>query len=450
MSLLNKIFGRGQPRLFVLGLDGLGWDMARQLVEAGIMPNLGEVLRKGITAEMETVIPTVSRVAWPSYATGVNPGKHGIFGFVDRKPNPFQVLIPDAKDLKSPTLWEILSRAGKKVGVMNVPLTHPPRQVSGFMIAGYGGPDLAGATFPVELAPRLMELDYRIDADTSLAAEDTAAFLDDLGQCLGKRFSACFQLMQSEPWDFFQLNISASDRINHFLWADYEEGEGGLAGDFRAFYRKLDSYLGELVQQLPGGCRLALVSCFGFTRSQAHLYLNHWLEENGYLLFGRGKKSLLNMHPESKAYSLVPGRVFINLQGREENGSVPRGHPYEDLREELIHRLGGLRRPEGDHPLIKGVYKREMLYSGNHLSKAADLIIEPVPGIELKANLDGPGLLGPPQLSGMHTPRGAFFHLSGAKALSTETGVGILDLAPTVFSLLGLEVPPNLEGTSLV
>ncbi len=450
MSLLNKIFGRGQKRLFILGIDGLGLEMARQLIEAAIMPNLGGILQKGATVEMETVIPTLSRVAWPTYATGVNPGKHGIFGFVDRTPNPFQVSIPDAKDLKSPTLWELLSRAGKKVGVMNVPLTYPPRQVSGFMIAGYGGPDLAGATYPVELAPRLMELDYRVDADTSLAAEDTVAFLDDLGQCLGKRFSACFQLMHSEPWDLFQLNITSSDRINHFLWADYEEGEGGLAGDFRAFYRKLDSYLGELVQQLPGGCRLAVVSSFGFTRSQAHLYVNHWLEENGYLLFGRGKKGLLNMHPESKAYSLVPGRVFINLQGREENGSVSRGHPYEELREELIHRLGGLHHPESDQPLIKGVYKREMLYSGNQLSKAADLIIDPVPGIELKANLDGPGLLGPPHLSGMHTPRGAFFHLEGVKALSTETGASILDLAPTFFDLLGLGVPPNLEGNSLL
>lgn len=451
MSLFKRLLSRGgdRDRLFLLGMDGVSLAMAGGEDADPLMPNLAGLLKKGALAELETVIPTLSRVAWPTFAAGMNPGKHGVFGFVDRGPNPFQVHIPDARSLKTAAVWETLGRAGKRVGVMNVPLTYPPKAVNGFMVADSTSPDLAGATFPVELAPRLMEMDYRLEADTSLALNDTAAFVEDLGDALGRRFTACFKMMRTEAWHFFQLNLTGTDRINHFLWADYQAGEGVLSDAFTAFYRKLDSYLGELLEELPKRTRLAVMSPFGFTQCQAHLYVNHWLEKNGYLLFGRGKRGLLNMHPDSKAYSLVPGRIFINLQGREERGSVQRGRDYEDLREELIHRLGGLSHPETGGALIQGVYKREMLYSGNQISNAADLIIEPAPGYDLKASLDGADVLGPPDLSGMHAKEGAFFFLKGAKSLDGEEAVGLVDIAPTILSLLGVAVPANLEGRPL-
>ena len=72
--------------------------------------------------------PLSALVAWANYATGVNPGKHGIFGFVDRKPNSlYRGHIPTAKDPQDVlTIWEVLSNAqGKRVGVINVPLTYP-------------------------------------------------------------------------------------------------------------------------------------------------------------------------------------------------------------------------------------------------------------------------------------------------------------------------------------
>ncbi len=451
MGFLKRIFGRGTQtdRVLVLGLDGVGLEFAQKLAAEGVMPNLGGLLAEGTVSPLATPLPAVSTVAWATYATGQNPGKHGVYGFVDREPNPFRVHIPDARDLKVSTLWEIISRAGRRVGVINVPLSYPPKEVDGFMVACFLSPELGKATYPVELAPRLMELDYRIDVDTSLAREDTAAFLVDLDETLSRRFATAFKLMQSEPWDFFHLHVMATDRINHFLWADQEESGEGLAGEFLDFYRKLDSYLGELAHLAPQGCQLILVSDHGFTRTRANLYLNHWLEENGYLLFGRGKKELLNLHPDSKAYSLIPGRIYLNLKGREERGSVERGKPYEELREELIHRLSGLTHPDTGEPLVRKVHRREELYSGSQLNRAADLIVEPMPGFDLKANLDGPGLLGPPEIPGMHVSEGAFACLPGVKARAEQEPASLVDLAPTVLNLLGVAAPASLEGRSL-
>jgi predicted AlkP superfamily phosphohydrolase/phosphomutase len=448
VSILKRFFRRGsqEERVLVLGLEGVGLEFAQGLAQRGVMPNLGRLLSDGQPQPVDTVLPAVAEVAWATYATGANPGRHGVFGFVDREPNPFETHFPDANDLKVPPLWEILGRAGKRVGVMNLPLTFPPKPVTGFLVSGYGAPELGKATFPVELAPRLLELDYRIAADNSLAKSDTSAYLADAAETLGRRFTAAFQLMQSEAWDYFHLHIMGTYFLNYLLWADYQEGGEGLAAEFSGFYQRLDSYLGELAALLPGGSRLVAVSDYGFAPVECSLFVNRWLEENGYLLFGRGKRDLRNLHPDSRAYSLVPGRVYVNLKGREERGSVERGKAYEDLREELSHRLAGLVHPESNQPLIRKVHRREELYSGSQVARAADLVIEPAAGVELKANLGGPGVVGPPEAGGVPVAQGAFAHFEGIRQLEGEGPLELTDLAPTVLGLLGVAPPASMEG----
>lgn len=434
----------------MLSLDGVSYSLAVAAAQNGLMPNLAKLFAEGDLARMNSVIPTVSTVAWASFATGMNPGKHGIFGYVDREANPFSAYIPTSRDLKASTVWEMLGRAGKRVGVMNVPLTYPPKPVNGFVVGCFLSPELAKATYPVDLAPRLVEMDYRIDPDLGLARTDMGAFLADLNETMSRRFTVAFELMRSEPWDFFQLHEMCTDRINHFLWAAWEDRAEGLAAEFESFYRRLDSYIGELRQHLPAGCRLVLLSDHGTTRAKAQVYVNHWLEKNGYLLFPRGKKELRNMHPDSKAYCLAPGRVFVNLEGREERGRVPRGKPYEDLREELVHRMSGIKHPDSGEPLVRRVFKREELYAGAQLAKAADLIIDPTPGYELKPNLDASALLAPPDLAGTHTFEDAFLFIQGVKRLPDDNSFSITDLAPTLLTLMGVAVPQGLDGQSLV
>jgi predicted AlkP superfamily phosphohydrolase/phosphomutase len=453
VEFIKKLFNRApaKDRLMVLGLDSVPFSLLDRAIKQGFMPNLAELMGQGMAVHLDSVLPTVSPVAWASYATGSNPGKHGVFGFVDREPNPFSVHLPSAEDLKVTTLWDQFSRAGKKVCIVNVPLTYPPKQVNGVMVSCNMSPELAKATHPVELAPRLMELDYRIDANLSLAKEDKGAFLANLVETMRRRFEAAFYLMKSQDWDFFHLHVFSTDRLNYFFWPQNksfsEEGNQG----FWTFYRHLDANLGELISQLPKGARMALVSQYGCAKTKGLVHLNHWLAENGYLLFAPGKKELASMLPSSKAYSLVPGRIYINLEEREQRGSVKAGQPYEDLREELINRLSALGHPDTGEPLIARVYRREEIYEGSQVSRSADLIVEPTSGYDLKASLDVSGTLTEPDLPGMHVREGGFFFLEGAEemAMNVESPT-IMDLAPTFMILLGLEPPPALDGQSLV
>ncbi|MCX7598988.1 MAG: alkaline phosphatase family protein, partial [Armatimonadetes bacterium] len=102
-------------RVVVIGLDGVPCSFLRAQIAAGNLPNLARLAAEGELREAVSVHPPVSSVAWASFLTARNPGKHGIFGFVDRRPLSFDLYIPTASDLKAQTIWEILSRQGRRV-----------------------------------------------------------------------------------------------------------------------------------------------------------------------------------------------------------------------------------------------------------------------------------------------------------------------------------------------
>ena len=125
------------PELVVLSIDGVPISLIRRLMDQGDMPNLASLAARGSLRQMRSVLPTVSCVAWASYMTGCNPGKHGLYGFVDRRANGYLPMFPNGSVLAASTIFEVLSGAGRKVFGMNVPGSYPPRPVKGIMIGGF-------------------------------------------------------------------------------------------------------------------------------------------------------------------------------------------------------------------------------------------------------------------------------------------------------------------------
>ncbi|MDR1396175.1 MAG: alkaline phosphatase family protein, partial [Desulfarculales bacterium] len=320
MNFLKRIFNLPKPRhkIFVLGLDGLENALLPKITPH--MPTLARILANGALVPLHSSEPLEPLVSWASFATGCNPGSHGIFGLVDRNPSPFTTFIANASLLQAPTIWEIISRHDKYVGVMNVPLTYPPAEVNGIIVACSLTPDLdlAQACYPVEIAPRLLEMNYCIEADNMLALTEPEAFVQDLTETMQKRFWAARQLMLTESWDYWQLNELVIDRLQRFFYLNKQEIPPLLAMTFK----KLDVCLAELLGSLPSNCQLVLVSTHGFSSSRASFMLNYWLEQNGYLMFSQNHRHIDNIHHQSKAYSLAPGRIYINLEGREAMGCV--------------------------------------------------------------------------------------------------------------------------------
>ncbi|MFP4040926.1 MAG: alkaline phosphatase family protein [Desulfosudaceae bacterium] len=146
-----------EARAIVLGIDGLDPVLMKQMMSAGDLPHFARLARTGVFSPLATSNPPQSPVAWSSLATGHNPGRHGLFDFLTRDPDTYLPelgilshrggLLPGSSfsnPRHSPAMWEILSAAGIPSTVLRWPVTFPPADISGKILAGLGVPDIKG------------------------------------------------------------------------------------------------------------------------------------------------------------------------------------------------------------------------------------------------------------------------------------------------------------------
>ena len=154
-------------RVVVLGLDGLDAQLCRDFLAAGDLPNLRALAAEGCFHELATTLPAVSPVAWSTFATGVDPGGHGIFDFLRRDPRTCQPelastrLVPARERRLGPlrlgrepahmqlrrrsrSFWSLLGDFGVETTILRVPLTFPPERFRGRLLAAMCLPDLRG------------------------------------------------------------------------------------------------------------------------------------------------------------------------------------------------------------------------------------------------------------------------------------------------------------------
>lgn len=145
-------------KVIVIGLDGLSPAIVSRLLEAGELPNLARIKGRGGYSTIATTRPAQTPVAWSTFATGRNPGGHGIFDFLRRNPKNYlpdlalnryeqknAFLPPKAVNLRGGTpVWELLKAAGRDAAVVRCPCTYPPDPIRGRMLSGMGVPDLRG------------------------------------------------------------------------------------------------------------------------------------------------------------------------------------------------------------------------------------------------------------------------------------------------------------------
>jgi predicted AlkP superfamily phosphohydrolase/phosphomutase len=441
---------KGKARkVVVIGPDGTPLSLVKGLIERGELPNFARLFEEGSVRPMTSAIPAVSSVAWSSFMTGKNPGKHGIYGFLDHHPNSYDTYIPNSKTMQSETLWEILSRHGRRVVVMNVPVTYPPREVNGILVGCFLSPKLEKATYPPYVGEQLKSMGYRLDVDPWQAREDRDKFLEDLYYTLEKREEAMNYFMEREEWDFFMLQIMETDRLHHFLWEEMEQDDPKYAPAFLKLYHKLDALLGRLHQRLGEDTTLVVMSDHGFTLMKKEVFINRWLEDHGWLSFTKDPpESLADIHPESKAYSMDPGRIFINLRDREPLGSVDPGKEYETLRNQLVESLSGLTDPDSGEPMIERVYRREEIYAGECFPQAPDLVAMPHRGYDLKGSIKKDVLTDRGVITGAHTYDDAMLCIRGQEIAKEE--VAIVDVMPTILQLMGVPIPEDVDGEVLI
>jgi len=405
-----------KSRIFILALDGTPFTLLQQFMQDGVMPNLKKLVAESTFKQMDSVLPAVSSSAWASFMTGKTPAQHGILGFVDRNPNNMDWYIPNASHLRTKTLWQSMSEMGKRVFVMNVPVTYPPQAINGISICGFLGNDITKGTYPLEIGTLLKARGYQIDTDTELAKKDLSAFLDQLWAVFEKRIETMWYFYWQESWDVFMTHIMETDRLHHFFWEYFEQGHLQYKTRLVEFYKRIDREIGKIHTNLSEDSALLLLSDHGFCTLKYAVYLNRWLADNGYLHFNSVQPaSLKDIASSTKAYSLYPGRIYINLKGREKNGSVAPGREYEQLRNDLIFHLKNLKDPSGLQ-VVKQVLRREDAYpeaNETEIPVLPDLVVISNRGYDLKGNLWHHTLFDKTIFNGMHTDDDAFILAKG-------------------------------------
>ena len=490
----------------VVSLDGATWDILQPWMEAGYLPNLARLVTAGTSGRLRSTIPPVTVPAWATFQTGMNPGKHGLFHFTRYQFGTYDTPLVDATSIAPRTLWRILGDAGKRLAIINVPVTYPPQPVNGIVVAGLLSPSPRQAFWPPELYNEVVAAVGPYQVWTSIDAFDylgVEGFVERVTALARGRAAAARYLFAKEEWDFFMVHFQATDIIQHALWAwadpchpDFERKPEEERARVRGFYQTLDELIGELCT-LAGDERLIIVmSDHGFGPAMRRLYLNQWLLNEGLLaapkpsssrgrllgwaeeavrradIFklrrrlikprGRGdrlvqwiKRDALIRWSETKAFAPSGpffGRIYLNTVGREPQGIVPPGAAWEALRERIAEGLLALRDPANGQPIVEQVWRREDIYHGDRADELPDLVVKPADGYQIVTEFRR-GLLVEPVPSfhsGTHRMEGILaLHGPGIRQGVTFEGASIADVAPTILHLMGLPVPLNMDGRVL-
>jgi predicted AlkP superfamily phosphohydrolase/phosphomutase len=408
MSWLFK--KKKKKRACVIGLDGVPFTFLTNLAQNGVMPTFGDLMESGHLRSMKASLPEISSVSWTDFMTGKDSGRHGIFGFTDLKENSYDLKFPNFYDVKTPPFWNTLGEQKKNCIIINQPSTYPARKIPGMLVSGFVAIELAKAVYPSSLRQRLEDMNYQIDIDTFRSREDHAFMWKDLNRTLEGREKA-FLSFWKEDWDYFELVITGTDRLQHFLWNAYEDDQHPDHQNFLDYYRKVDALVGKIVNAYrkydPDGDGLFLLSDHGFTGIEQEVYLNAWLMEQGYLRFQtETPKDWNDVSDDSRAFAMDPNRIYIHTADRFPRGQVESSE-IPELKQELTKQLKSLQYQ--GKPVIDNVFDTAEVYHGPHKSRGPDLIAVAKHGFDLKGSIKKKNIFDRSNLQGMHTWDNAFF-----------------------------------------
>lgn len=283
-------------KLLLIGLDGATFYVLDWFVGQGIMPGIGKLIREGVSRPLRSTIPPITPVAWTSFMTGKNPGKHGIFDFRLYDTNTRNDMFANSRLIRARTLWQILSDAGVRVGVINLPMTYPPYPVNGFLVSGFDTPSLNSKfTYPAEIRDDLLDRfpDYTfvVDGRDDLHDSNThfISYTEAVQRAFRVRTEAALYLAGKYTPDVFMVHYQCTDALQHYLWCyvDPELAESQSPTRREAVikcYQELDRGLSSLMEYArEHNADILMVSDHGFGPAYGILYPNVWLEQWGYL-----------------------------------------------------------------------------------------------------------------------------------------------------------------------
>jgi predicted AlkP superfamily phosphohydrolase/phosphomutase len=450
----------GRTELLLVGIDGADWRVIDPLIEAGEMPNLASLLRRGVRADLRSIEPTLSPRIWTTISSGKLPEKHGVKDF-----------YADSRIVQSRRLWDILEAEGWNAGLFAWPITWPPREIDGFMVPDWmaRGPE----TYPPELS-FLKEMESRARLDKRSSMLDQAGYFVkswangvSLPTLLGAAAHVLRQKIRPDTFlDRYRVLRSLQyrihtdafsylrnkekprvalfysdvvDKVSHLFWKYYvpEEFEGVDPAEtaryregVRDAYRQADWSLGRILRDLDDEATVAVMSDHGFRSTQNLGSSRYRLRLDALLKWTQVPDQIRTFKVSKKLYL------------RAVDGNARAG----EITAEARRRLAAVTHQPTGRPLFRideqpdGSFAMEIDYD---LSLAEDDPITFGDSTRLLGDITSTEVGG----GGTHRITGIFvIACPVCRVGETAPEMSVADVTPTLLYLLGLPVARDMDG----
>ena len=455
-------------KILVIGLDGAAPEI---LLDDERLANVRCLMEAGAFGRLESIVPPITVPAWLCMSTSRDPGSLGVYGFRNRLDRSYdrQAMV-ESRTVGDLTIWDQVAREGKRSILVGVPPGYPARKVNGVAVGCFLTPDPTRNvyTHPPGLGQTITGLvgDYPVDV-TGFRSGDKRKMLADVDAMTRKQFAVFRHLLATEDWDYAHFVSIGLDRLQHGFWSHHDplhvrhDPGSPFRGAIRDHYRLLDDEIGRVLELIDGETIVAVLSDHGARRLDGGFCINQWLVEQGFLKLHRapdrvtpfGKLDVDWDRTLAWSEGGYYARVYLNVRGREPRGAVERAD-YERVRDDLKARLEATLGPDGG-PMGTLVFKPEEVYREVR-GVAPDLVVH-LGGLAWRSvgGVGYPGLhvqedeTGPDDCN--HSQHGAFVLAApGVGPIGEVEGAHLLDIAPTLLELGGFDVPPSMQGKSLL
>ena len=467
-------------------------------MDAGVMPALKRLCEKGTKSILRSTIPTYTPPAWVSMATGVNPGKHGIYGFLATTPQE-ETKIAHSGLIASPPMWSYLNEMGVKAGALNIPMYYPPTPVDGFMVGGglaagwtpLSQPDFASEPELTEFVNGISGGDYPLDTVVSYENDwRSDQVIDHITRVQKLRHKVLNALLEKREVDAVFAVFEGPDRLQHLHYqyltefSDWYDAPDAQRARDKAneFFAECDAAIQSMVDWAGQDGHVLVVSDHGFGPWQKTLNVNLLLAQWGFLklpqmskvtqtraVAGVGQRLARKVIPRKWLHSMKArvGRkidwehtsafashvaeqgIHVNVRGEMPLGQID-PEKASSVCDELIERLTELRDPDDGEPVVDEIVRREDAISGPYSTRAPHLF--PFCRDQFYELSDTVAAASPftdhrDRPWGYHHKDGIFVGAGpGLSQGVSKAGMDIVDVVPLAFHLAGLPVPDGLDG----
>ncbi len=460
-------------KVLVIGLDGMTFDVARPLMDAGEMPTLAALEQRGVSGTLLSTYPPISAPAWVTFLTGNNPGRHGVYNFQNldlSRYSSFSETLVNSSYFRGKTLLDHAGAEGKRILAYRIPLTYPAWPVNGLLISGPPTPDRKRAyAAPADAASELPPM--TLLSHDELARAKRAGDVAAIDACNAYELKVMDQITRraiDDGTDVIVTFTGIPDGLHHSFWHLHDprsplHDPAASQHDqsvIRRWYAEIDRMIAGWLAGLGEEWAVIVLSDHGGGPAPTRYFnVNHVLAQRGYLKptsASRARVARLVSRQVNALRRRVPGKVWLknhlparlksqvrqlrngtgriewpatrayavpiffpvtginlNVRGRQPQGIVEPGAEYERVRAEIMAAVAEARDPTTGTPLCRRVLRKEDVLAGPHLDNVPDILLVTAEGIDGGHDVDE--LLAPvPEaalrnVSGSHTMEGIFF-----------------------------------------